>query len=204
MSLARVDSTLPLFSFFSAAISLRKLQSMALPRTFLLLSQGRSSRICFVVAVQFTPSGADLCWSQHRPLLRGLTFELRRDRRRDARPDGWMINKAGRRAWWLAVGPRLERGVRQRHAKCAPVEGVPRPLALLLACHSCLPLRASDGCVAGLQAARHEIGSTRVNRWRPHQLIILASVVATQITGLIWHGGAKSLALSLPFARRRS
>jgi hypothetical protein len=45
---------------------------------------------------------------------RGLTFELRRDRRRDARPDGWMINKARRRAWWLAVGPRLERGVRRR------------------------------------------------------------------------------------------
>jgi hypothetical protein len=51
--------------------------------------------------------------------LRSLTFELRRDRRQGARPDGWMINRAGRRAWWLAVGPRLERGVR-RHLGHAP------------------------------------------------------------------------------------
>jgi len=98
------------------------------------------------------------CWRATWPLLRCLTFELRRDRRRDARPGGWMISEAGRRAWWLAVGPRLERGVRQRHARCAPVESVPRPLALLLACHSCLPLRAGDGCAARLQAARHGIG----------------------------------------------
>ena len=45
-------------------------------------------------------------------LVCGLTFELRRDQREDARPDGGMISKAGRRAWRLAVGPRLERGVR--------------------------------------------------------------------------------------------
>ena len=36
---------------------------------------------------------------------RGLTFELRRDRRRDARPDGWMINLTWSRAWRFAVGP---------------------------------------------------------------------------------------------------
>ena len=65
------------------------------------------------------------CWTREaRPLgrvvlkqdadarKRCLTFELRRDRRRDARPDGCMIDKGGRRAWWLAVGPRLERRVR--------------------------------------------------------------------------------------------
>ena len=44
---------------------------------------------------------------------RGLTFEVRRDRRQDARPARWMIASAASRAWWLAVGPRLERRVRR-------------------------------------------------------------------------------------------
>jgi hypothetical protein len=44
--------------------------------------------------------------------LRSLTFELRRGRRQSARPGGWMITITRSRAWWFAVGPRLERGVR--------------------------------------------------------------------------------------------
>jgi len=44
---------------------------------------------------------------------RGLTFELRRDQRQDARPGPRiMYTVPVARAWWLAVGPRLERGVR--------------------------------------------------------------------------------------------
>ena len=43
-----------------------------------------------------------------------LTFELRRDRRQDARPGPVkMYSVPPARAWWLAVGPRLERGVRR-------------------------------------------------------------------------------------------
>ena len=44
--------------------------------------------------------------------LRGLTFEVRRDRRQSARPGGRMISLTWSRAWWFAVGPRLDRGVR--------------------------------------------------------------------------------------------
>ncbi len=43
-----------------------------------------------------------------------LTFELRRDQRHGARPVRCMITKGAARAWWLAVGPRLERRVRPR------------------------------------------------------------------------------------------
>ena len=50
---------------------------------------------------------------------RCLTFELRRDRRQSARPGGGMINLTWSRAWWFAVGPRLERGVRPRSAAVA-------------------------------------------------------------------------------------
>ena len=49
--------------------------------------------------------------------LRGLTFELRRDQRQDARPGPVkMYSVPPARAWWLAVGPRLERGVRPHRA----------------------------------------------------------------------------------------
>jgi hypothetical protein len=44
--------------------------------------------------------------------LRGLTFEVRRDRREGARPGGGRIDNARSRAWCIAVGPRLDRGVR--------------------------------------------------------------------------------------------
>jgi hypothetical protein len=45
-----------------------------------------------------------------------LTFELRRDQRQDARPGlAKMYRVPSDRAWWPAVGPRLERRVR-RHA----------------------------------------------------------------------------------------
>jgi hypothetical protein len=44
----------------------------------------------------------------------GLTFELSWDRRCDARPARLMINSTASGAWRHAVGPQLERGVRQR------------------------------------------------------------------------------------------
>ena len=45
--------------------------------------------------------------------MRRLTFELRRDRRQDARPGlAEMYRVPPARAWWPAVGPRLERRVR--------------------------------------------------------------------------------------------
>jgi hypothetical protein len=46
--------------------------------------------------------------------MQGLTFEVRRDRRRGARPGARMIDNTWSRAWCLAVGPRLDRGVRRR------------------------------------------------------------------------------------------
>src|SRR5882762_3196449 len=46
--------------------------------------------------------------------LRRLTFEVRRGRRWDARPARPMITNTVARAWWPAVGPRLDRGVRLR------------------------------------------------------------------------------------------
>ena len=44
--------------------------------------------------------------------LRGLTFELRRVRQRNARPALWKMRQPTGRAWHFDVGPRLERGVR--------------------------------------------------------------------------------------------
>jgi hypothetical protein len=41
----------------------------------------------------------------------GLTFEVRRGRRQGARPARRMICPTASRAWWLAVGPRLDRRV---------------------------------------------------------------------------------------------
>jgi hypothetical protein len=49
-----------------------------------------------------------------RCFLRGLTFELRRDRRYCAWPARRMMNQSASRAKRNAVGPRLERGVRPR------------------------------------------------------------------------------------------
>ena len=46
--------------------------------------------------------------------LCGLTFELSGSQRRDARPGLWKMPRTTDRAWWLAVGAPLERGVRQQ------------------------------------------------------------------------------------------
>ena len=56
----------------------------------------------------------DLRHSAHGLGLRGLTFEVRRGRRRSAGPAGRMISTTWRRARCFAVGPRLDRGVRPR------------------------------------------------------------------------------------------
>ena len=50
----------------------------------------------------------------------GPTFELRRDRREGARPGLWRMYLATGRAWWLAVGPRLDRGVRPHSFERGP------------------------------------------------------------------------------------
>ena len=53
-----------------------------------------------------------------RGCLRGLTFELSRRRRWDARPGMQkMYSVPVSRAWWPAVGARLQRGVRHRHTE---------------------------------------------------------------------------------------
>ena len=66
-------------------------------------------------------------------VLRGLTFELRRDRRRDARPGSVkMYRVPPARAWWLAVGPRLERGVRPQRSRQWRPSGPGFALAVLL------------------------------------------------------------------------
>jgi len=50
-------------------------------------------------------------------LVRRLTFEVRREQRRDARPGPQkMYTVPVARAWWPAVGPRLDRRVRPRPA----------------------------------------------------------------------------------------
>jgi len=47
-----------------------------------------------------------------------LTFEVRRGRRRGSPPAGGMIRTTRRRAGCLAVGPRLDRGVRPHWLRC--------------------------------------------------------------------------------------
>ena len=55
------------------------------------------------------------------------------------------------RAWWLAVGPRLERGVRPRPACHSPdLRGL---RSFWCSAPGALPLRAADGSVARTQAA---------------------------------------------------
>jgi hypothetical protein len=59
--------------------------------------------------------------AHHRPCLRCLTFELSRPRRWDARPGlAKMYRVPPDRAWWPAVGARLERGVRHQRAAAGP------------------------------------------------------------------------------------
>ena len=48
-----------------------------------------------------------------------LTFELRRDRQRNARPARWKMRQPTLRAWYFDVGPRLERGVRRHWRRYA-------------------------------------------------------------------------------------
>jgi hypothetical protein len=50
----------------------------------------------------------------------GLTFEVRRDRRQDAKPGPVkMYPVPPARAWWPAVGPRLDRRVRPHSSRAA-------------------------------------------------------------------------------------
>ena len=60
---------------------------------------------------------------------RGLTFELRRALRQDAPPVRRMIAMCAARAAWLAVAPRLERGVRPRPGR-EPQRRDPRRLGV--------------------------------------------------------------------------
>ena len=70
---------------------------------------GRSFTSAFALAI-FSSSGD----RSGRCLLCCLTFEVRRDRRQDARPGlVKMYRVPPARAWWPAVGPRLDRRVRR-------------------------------------------------------------------------------------------
>src|SRR5687768_6108904 len=52
-------------------------------------------------------------WSMRRGFVRGLTFEVRVDRRQEAKPGPVkMYPVPPARAWWPAVGPHLDRRVR--------------------------------------------------------------------------------------------
>ena len=64
---------------------------------------------CFIAAVN----------SRHELPLRGLTFEVTRDRRVGAGPAGHMIGLGATRAWCQAVGPRVDRRVRPRDLRNA-------------------------------------------------------------------------------------
>ena len=82
---------------------------------------GRASRLCLVVAVQFTPTGALAAGEVHGVCLCCLTFELSGRQRQDARARAekmYTVPQAG--PWWPAVGAPLERGVRQ-HLLRAPL-----------------------------------------------------------------------------------
>ena len=77
-------------------------------------------------------------------VLCGLTFELRRHQRCDARArmaKMYRVPPAG--PAWHAVGARLERGVRQRCAQGAQAGIEPKEPQPLVSCTRRLPLRAA-------------------------------------------------------------
>ena len=90
-------------------------------------------------------AGADDRWKQRQNIwfLRSLTFELSRHRRWDARPGlAKMYRVPPDRAWWPAVGARLERGVR--------------------------PHKAADECIHGADAATGASETERKNASLQH------------------------------------
>ena len=112
--------------------------------------------------------------------MRGLTFEVRRDRRQDARPGPVkMYRVPPARAWWPAVGAPLERGVRpctvlrwmaaaqsmlvyEEADKLGPCTEKKRPACMSLKASRSWPLRhAAKG-----GALRKEIVGCPRSRWR--------------------------------------
>src|SRR5882724_11589126 len=67
------------------------------------LAANQSAELCGQVAWK-APNACGL-------VLRDLRFEVRRGRRWDTRRARPMISLTASRAWWPAVGPRLDRGV---------------------------------------------------------------------------------------------
>ncbi len=76
----------------------------AATRAFRFDDERAGGRCALCVSTEDDEAGMRIWWR--------LTFELRRDRRQGARPARCKMNHCTARAWWLAVGPRLERGVR--------------------------------------------------------------------------------------------
>jgi hypothetical protein len=71
------------------------------------------------VAVQFTPTGALPAGEANGGfLMPNVRVEAGPTARRQARA-GENVRVPPARAWWLAVGPRLERGVRRLSRQCA-------------------------------------------------------------------------------------
>ena len=95
-------------------------------------------------------------------VLRGLTFEVRRDLRQDARPARKMICLSASRAWRLAVGPRLDRRVRPhscctgRAAFCWKLRGRPGKVRASMECTSWHAMLATD-----CRGSRHQWGDRR-------------------------------------------
>jgi len=99
--------------------------------------------------------------------FRRLTFELRRDRRQGARPGPVkMYSVPPARGWWLAVGPRLERGVRPRAPAPRPGKSVPSPGELRIQRHT---LQASVSCCTSRRLGPATRRQTSCERDRPAQ-----------------------------------
>ena len=134
------------------------------------------------------PAAAKRFWLQPRPLLPAnprprlcvcLTFEVRRDRRRGARPGPQKMYTAPvARAWCPAVGPRLDRRVRPRPAAAEPEHGRPMFFPAAVASRSALktmarhafkpprPLPVRRGTSAGLTEPTEDLGLPRSAMFR--------------------------------------
>ena len=101
----------------------------------------------------------------------GLTCELSRHRRWDARPRRqkmYTVPVAG--AWWPAVGARLERGVRLRWVRPCAGGGPGKAVLFLVACRRCRPLRADARGMPRIQAATFGRSETPQCWPRPDEL----------------------------------
>ena len=89
--------------------------------------------------------------SMRKAWLWGLTLEVRRGQRQAARPGlAKMYRVPPDRAWWPAVGPRLDRRVRRRYGRTTATRCFGQLAALELALDDFIGLRAADAAEAWL------------------------------------------------------